>query len=99
MRKKIENRIKITCTNIDLTTVTNIEFYVRQTSFFGQYTPVVLSASEMLVVIPFEDAYKLKDGDAEIQFAFVDVEGNPRATDPKTISVGNLLKERGYDPV
>lgn len=96
MREKIENRLKITCNDVDLTKITDIEFYVRQTRFFGCYTPSVVSPSEMVVVIPFEDATKLKQGEAELQFAFTDENGNPRATDTVTVKVKDLLKEVGY---
>lgn len=99
MREKIKNTIHITCTGIDLTTVTNIEFYVRQVNFFGCYSPTVISPSDMVVVIPFEDAYKLKQGNANVQFAYTDENGVPQATESNTVSVGELLKEKGYDPI
>lgn len=99
MRKKIQNTLKITCTDVDLTTVNNIEFYVRQSNFFGCYVPTVISSTEMAVTIPFEDAKKLREGKVELQFAFTDADKNPRATDIVTKDVGSLLKEVGYDPV
>ena len=99
MREKIQNTLKITCPDLDLTTVSNIEFYVRQVNFFGCYSPTVISPSEMVVVIPFEDAYKLKQGNSEVQFAYTDANGTPQATEVNTVSVGDLLKEKGYDPV
>lgn len=97
MREKIENRLKITCDDVDLTTVTNIEFYVKQARFFGQYTPSVLSAHEMAVIIPFEDAMQLRCGEAKLQFAFTDAGGTPRASDIIIMDVGDLLKEVGYN--
>ena len=99
MRENIENLLKITCEDIDLTTLTNIEFYVRQLRFFGCYTPIVISPTEMAVKIPFSDAKKLRKGKAELQFAFVDSEGNPDASDVVMADVGDLLKEVGYDPI
>ena len=99
MREKIENRLKITCDDVDLTTLTNIEFYVKQLKFFGCYTPRVISSSEMLVVIPLEDAKKLKDGEAELQFAFTNADGNPDASNVRKVNVGELLKEVGYGSV
>lgn len=99
MRKKIKNTLKITCNDVDLTKVKKIEFYVRQTNFFGCYTPTVISAHEMVVVIPFEDAKKMQNREAEVQLAFTDENGNPRATDIATTNVGNLLKEVGYNAV
>jgi hypothetical protein len=99
MREKIENRLKITCEDVDLTTLINIEFYVRQARFFGCYSPTVISSTEMVVIIPFEDAKKLHSGKVELQFAFTDANGNPDASDSVVCEVGNLLKEVGYDPV
>ena len=99
MREKIENHLKITCEDVDLTEITNVEFYVRQHGFFGCYTPSVISPTEMIVTIPFEDAKKLKDGEVKLQFAFVDKNGVPRASDIVNHTVGDLLKEVGYDPI
>lgn len=99
MREKIENRLKITCDSVDLTTLTNIEFYVRQANFFGCYVPSVISPSEMVVVIPFEDAKKLRTGNVKLQFAFTDQNGNPDASGVVNMDVGELLKEVGYGSI
>lgn len=99
MREKIKNQLEITTTDIDLTTLTNIEFYVRQTRFFGSYTPVVISSTEMIVIIPFEDAKKLTHGKAKLQFAFTDANGKPDTSDVVEVEVKELLKEVGYDPI
>ena len=99
MRKKIQNTLKITCEDVDFTTLTDIEFYVRQRGFFGCYVPSVLSSTEMTVIIPFEDAKQLKRGEAELQFAFTDSSGNPDASEIVKMEVDDLLKEVGYDPV
>lgn len=99
MREKIENLLKISCSDVDFNTVTNIEFYVRQPRFFGCYTPYVISAHELAIRIPLKDAMKLRHGMAELQFAFTDSDGNPRASDIVVKEVNSLLKEVGYDPV
>ena len=99
MREKIKNNLKITCTDIDLNTITHIEFYVKQLKFFGCYTPVIISSNEMVVTIPFEDAKKLKQGEVELQFAFTDSEGNHDASDVVKTKVDDLLKEAGYDSI
>lgn len=99
IREKIQNQIKITCEDVDLTKATNIEFYVKQLSFVGTYTPEVLTAHEMVVTIPFNDARRLMRGKASLQFAFVDENGNPRASDAIEDDVAELLKGDGYDPV
>ena len=99
MRENIENLLKISCDDVDLREVYDIEFYVRQLRFFGCYIPDVISAHEMTVKIPFADAKKLKGGKVELQFAFTDFNGNPRASDVVTMNVDILLKEVGYDPV
>lgn len=100
MRKNIENRLKINCVGVDLTTLRNIEFYVRQAYFFGCYTPVVISPNEMVVTIPLEDAMKLRhDKDVKMQFAFQHADGNADASDVVERKVKDLLKEAGYDPL
>jgi hypothetical protein len=99
VRKKIENKLEITCDDIDLTTLKDIEFYVRQHKFFGCYEPSIVSSSEMLVIIPFEDAKKLQCGEVKLQFAFTDEHGNPNASEIVVMEVSDLLKEVGYDPI
>lgn len=99
MREKIENQLKITCSALDLTTISNIEFYVRQPRFFGCYIPSVVSAHEMVVKIPFEDAKKLQEGEVKLQFAFTHPTGKPDATKVVKKTVDELLKEVGYDPI
>ncbi len=99
MRQRMKNYLSIAVNGVDLTTVSNIEFYLRQSSLFFQYTPKIVSAEEMLVEIPYEDAMKLASGECRIQFAYTDIGGTPLATDVKNVSVGTLLKEAGYAPV
>ena len=96
MQAKMKNALKITVTGVDLTTVKNLEFYVRQTPFFGCYRPEVISETEMVVEIPFADARRLRTGTAKLQFAFVDANGTPRASDIEMSVVDALLKEAGY---
>ena len=98
MKNKIQNRLHILCESVDLTGISGIEFYLRQGTLFKQYEPVVISESEMLVTIPHEDAMELTSSAVQLQFAFTDAEGNPRATEVERIPVGVLLKEAGYDP-
>lgn len=99
MRNKIQNQLLITCLDVDLTTVANIEFYVRQAGWFRKYQPNVIDSDQMVVIIPFEDARNLVPGKVKLQFAFTDAEGNPRATEVEEIPVDELLKEAGYDPL
>lgn len=99
MRKNIQNDLLITCNGVDLQSVTNIQFYVRQQEQFLEYVPDILSANEMTVRLPLADACKLQAGTVLLQFAFVDADGNPRASEIVQIPVGELLKEAGYDPV
>lgn len=98
MREKIQNQLYVSCNDVDLTAIRNIEFYVKQTGFFGCYTPAVMSESEMVVTIPFEDAKRLRKGKANLQFAFVDENGVPDASEVNEVEVDVLLKEVGYDP-
>lgn len=99
MRQRMKNYLHIAVGGVDLTTASNIEFYLRQGGLFFQYTPEVVSAEEMLVEIPFEDAMRLGSGDCRVQFAFTDENGTPFATNVKTVPVGVLLKEAGYAPI
>ena len=99
MKKRIKNTLSIGCNDVDLTTVSNIEFYLKQSAFFRQYTPLVIDAHEMLVEIPFEDAKTLAATSVKLQFAFTDADGNHRASEIREVMVGDLLKEAGYDPV
>lgn len=99
MRRKIENNILVNVEGVDLTTVSNIEFYVKQPALFLEYIPRVISAGQMIVKIPYEDAMKLKLGGVSLQFAYTDASGTPNATDTIIASVKELLKEDGYDTV
>lgn len=99
MREKIQNRLKVSVDGIDLTKLRDIEFYVKQTGFFGCYAPEVISSTEMLVIVPYKDAMKLRKGNVELQFAFVNEYGDPDASNVNTILVEQLLKEAGYDPL
>lgn len=98
MREKIENLLYVEVADLDLTTLSSIEFYVRQGDRFWQYSPTVVSASAMTVRIPLADAMCLKQGSVKLQFAFVDNTGTPRASEVETVSVRDLLKNAGYAP-
>ena len=97
--QKIKNKLTISCSEVDFTTSTDIEFYVRQGSLFFLYVPTVVDATHMTVAIPFADAMKLQALPVSLQWALTDSSGNPVSVDPVTIPVGVFLKEAGYDPV
>ena len=99
MREKIQNRLKISVDGIDLTKLRDIEFYVKQTGFFGCYAPEVISPTEMLVNVPYKHAMRLRKGNVDLQFAFVNEYGDPDASNVNTVPVEQLLKEAGYDPL
>ena len=100
---RIKNNLRITLPEgdpTDLTTVSNIEVYVSQVGLFRQYTPTVISAHEMLVTIPLEDAMQLHpDSPVKLQFAFTDAEGNHVPSEKKVLRVKNFLKKEGYGDV
>lgn len=100
IHNRIKNSLQITLheeETTDLTKVTGLEFYIKQVGFFKQYTPTVISAHEMLVTVPLEDAMQLyADSSVQLQFAFTDVDGNPRASEKVKLRVRELLKETGY---
>ena len=98
MDRRIRNLLQITCDDLDLTTISKIEFYVKQASLFFQYTPEVRSKTEMLVDVPFEDAMQLRLGEVKLQFAYTDANGFPGKSDILEVPVEELLKEAGYDP-
>lgn len=99
MRERIKNTLRVEVEGIDLTTARDLELYVRQgRGVHAMYTPQVLSATELLLVIPYEDAMQLSGGAAELQLAFTDANGTPRASDPTIEDVGRLIWEEGYNP-
>ena len=98
MRQRIENRILITCEDLDLTTLTNMEVYIEQRAKFFQYVPKVLDAHSMLVIMPLQDSKRLDGTAVKIQMAYTDDSGTPGATGITTVPVSELLKEAGYDP-
>lgn len=97
MRQRIENTLSISVEGVDLTTVSNIEFYVKQNGVFFEYSPVVTDASTMLVTITKEDADRLSTSGVSLQFAYTDSAGKPYASEILKISVAELLKREGYD--
>lgn len=96
MRQKIKNTVHISVDGIDLTTLTNIEFYVRQVNKFFQYTPQIIDASNMIVTIPKEDADELCCACVKLQFAFTDKDGNDDASEVVSVPMEELLKGDGY---
>lgn len=99
MRQLIENNLTITCNDVDFSTATNIEVWIRQGKLFFEYTPTVDSAHVLSVTVPFADAKQLTVGNVALQWACVDSNGKPVAPDPMILTVGVLLKEVGYAPV
>ncbi len=98
MRQKIQNTFVVEVEGVDLKTVSNIEFYLRQKSVFFQYTPIVTESNEMMVTVPKKDADLLNANmPVRLQFAYTDENGNPQASDPTEVNVGVLLKDGGYD--
>lgn len=98
MRQRMENELSVTVEGVDLTTVRDLVFWVRQEKVFLEYVPEVAGSGTMLVHIPKEDAMKLWNSDAEMQFAFTAQDGRPLASDIVRMSVERLLKEAGYGP-
>lgn len=99
MIQRMKNYLHISVDGVDLETASGIEFYLRQSNCFMQYTPEVISPTEMIVEIPYEDAMKLGAGSCRLQFALTDDTGTPVASDVQTIPVDVLLKEAGYAPI
>lgn len=98
MRQRIENYLSVTVDGVDLTTVHDPVFWVKQSYVFLEYVPEVADSSTMLVHIPQEDAMRLSASNVEMQFAFTTQDGRPMASDIVRMSVERLLKEAGYGP-
>lgn len=103
LTQKIKNTITIEVdSGVDFTTSSNIEFYLKQGSFFKAYTGdggqiSVVSAKQITVTIPKADADKLTDKfPAELQFALTDANGMPISSNVLSVKVNELLKEIGY---
>lgn len=96
LTQKIENRLLIEVDGIDLTGATDIEFYVRQGKTFFEYTPQIVDASHMAVVIPKEDAMQLATVGVKLQFALTGADGNARNSDVIVMTAEEFLKEAGY---
>lgn len=98
MRQRIENYLSVTVDGVDLTTVRDLVFWVKQAGLFLEYVPEIANSGTMLVNIPKKDAMKLRDSDVEMQFAFTTNDGRPLASDIVRMSVDRLLKGAGYGP-
>ena len=98
MRQRIENYLSVSVEGVDLTTVTDPIFWVKQSGVFLEYVPEIADSGTMLVHIPKEDAMMLWNSDVEMQFAFTTQDGRPLASDVVKIPVEQLLKEAGYGP-
>jgi len=96
MIQRVKNNLQVTCNDVDFTTSTNIEFYLRQDAVFKSYTPTVVSAHLMTVQLPKSDMVTLKDTFAELQFALTDADNQPVISEIMVVPVMELLKESGY---
>ena len=98
MRQKIQNRLRITVEGEAMTTVTDLEFYIRQGTFFWEGPAEVEDDHTLIVTVPKETADRLVAGKwVQLQFAYTDAAGVPQASDVLKVPVGELLKESGYD--
>lgn len=98
MRQRIENYLSVTVEGVDLTTVQEPVFWVKQYNVFLEYVPDVADSGTMLVHIPKEDAVKLLEGTVDVQLAFTTQDGRALASDIVKVNVERLLKEAGYGP-
>lgn len=101
--QRIENNLAVRVKGADLTGATNLEFYVKQgVDLFIQLTPKIVRVSEgdtdLLVVVPYEEAMKLRQSECELQLAWTDANGQPCHTPARMMPVEKFLKEAGYDP-
>lgn len=99
MFQNIENRLTMEVEGVDLTTVINIEVYVKQNHRFFTYAPTVLSADTMTITVPMIHARSLSVGTVEMQFAFTYGGGAPGQSEVVEVPVERFLKEAGYEPI
>lgn len=98
MRQRIENYLSVAVDGVDLTTITDPVFWVKQPGVFLEYIPEIADSGNMLVRIPKEDAMNLCPSDVDVQFAFTTQDGRPLASDVVKVPLEKLLKEAGYGP-
>ncbi len=97
MFQKIENRLSVHLNGeVDLTKAVNLEFYVKQSCHTFEYTPEVVDETHCTVLIPYEDAMKLRPGNVWLQMAFTDENGNKITVRKVQQEVDEFLKEAGY---
>lgn len=98
MFQKIKNMVYVNVEGTELTTLTKLEFYVRQGPLNFQYVPTVINDSEMVVEVPKADADKLKfEEPVTLQFCGTAPNGFPVTCEPVKKRVNEFLKPEGYD--
>lgn len=98
MYQKIKNNLLVSVEGADLTKAKKIVFYVRQERLHLTYTPVVVDAGTMIILIPKADADRLKhDIPAELQFAYTDEDNNDIPSKKVVVNVDELINPEGYD--
>lgn len=102
--QRIPNILRLALTvksgdEIDLTNASDIEVYIKQTSSSSEYRyedAVAVSANEIEVLVPQEDALTLRIGACKIQVAWTE-NGAVRKTEVKTVPVSEFIWEDGYN--
>ena len=98
MRHGIENVLVFTTENVDLSTASKLEFYLKQRNgTFLEYVPEIIDNTSFRVTIPYEDAMELSEGTAEVQLALTTEGGTKIASTIINCKVARLLKESGYN--
>lgn len=99
MIEKIPQSIEVeleTTEQIDLTSATDVRFYIWQNIKFIDLPATVMEAKKVQVAIPYADAMRLSKGYCSIQVVFTEPDGTARATETLKILVGELLNPEGY---
>ena len=98
MFQKVKNIVHVNVEGVKLTTLKNIEFYVRQGGLFFSYVTSVISDEEIIVEIPKGDADRLKFTEpVRLQFIGTDPSGVPVPVPVVETTVNELLAPEGYD--
>jgi hypothetical protein len=98
MRQRLENVLVFNTENVDLSTATKLEFYLKQRNgTFLEYVPEIIDNTSFRVTIPYEDAMELSEGTAEVQLALTTEGGSKIASNVRNIRIKRLIKAGGYD--
>jgi hypothetical protein len=98
MRQRIRNNISLQVKGTDLSKCSDIRVYIAQQGVTYEFSGTVNATDPSVfnITIPKATAMKFKYGEAKIQLALTNSAGEPRASNPVRVRIGELLKGEGY---